>query len=288
MESSLAPFPDRALPAGKAAFANRARRFANPVARLARLPGFPMLWIASAAAAVLTTLTGAFNTGTLPLVTRSLFWTLMLGWNLVKWQTWFAFTVRKPDDWLRASFAGGLLLNLTLPVETIICIRALGIDASTAPLQTWLYAFLISLTLFVLIWTAKNRMGFARRDLASAAGFAAPPEDGLLARSATAAEALLTIQAEDHYCRVHRRDGSSALVYYRFADALAEVAALEGAQVHRGIWVAASAPRGAVRARRRWHLLLTDGSSVPVSASRVAEARRRGWLRRIPATATVA
>jgi hypothetical protein len=125
-------------------------------------------------------------------------------------------------------------------------------------------------------------MGFGRRRLAQPCA-AAPPPHGLLARAGVTPEARASIQAEDHYCRVHRADGSSALVHYRFADALAEVAALDGAQVHRGIWVAAAALRGVVREQRRWRLLLADGSSVPVSSSRVAEARTRGWLKRIPA-----
>ena len=284
MASRSAPLADRVgRAAGKVAFAKCVRRFANPAARLTRLPGFPLLWISSAAAAVLTTLTGAFNTGTMPLGLRALFWSLILGWNLVKWQTWFAFTVRKPADWMRASLVGGLLLNLALPVETILCLRVIGVDAATSFAGTWLYAFIISLALFAIIWAAKRRMRAPEH-----AAPAVAPIDGLLARAGVAPGALIAIQAEDHYCRVHRSDGSSALVHYRFADALAEMAELDGAQVHRGIWVAADALRGAVRERRRWRLLLADGGSVPVSASRVAEARRRGWLKRthLPISAT--
>jgi hypothetical protein len=282
MASRLAFLADRARPTGgKVAFANRVLGFANPVLRL---PGFPMLWISTAAAWVLTTVTGAFNTGQIPLGPRSIFWMLMLGWNLVKWQTWVAFTVRKPADWTRAAFAGAVLLNLTLPLETVIGMRAVGIHASTDAVGSWLYALIISLALFAVIWTAKNRMGLRRRG-AALSGAAALPPDGLLARAGVAPEALALIRAEDHYCRVHRGDGSSALVHYRFTDALAEVAGLDGAQVHRGTWVAAAAFRGAVRERRRWRLLLADGSSVPVSPSRVSEVRSRGWLKRIPSTA---
>jgi hypothetical protein len=268
--------PCRAI-AGKAAFANRACRFAN---RVSLLPGFPLLWISVTAAWVLTTVTGAFNTGLIPLAPRSLFWGLVLGWTLVKWQTWFAFTVRRPADWTRASLIGGLLLNLTLPLETLLFIRIIGLNATTGALGTWLYALIISIALFAVIWATTNRMGFVRHGTESAC--AAP--DGLLVRAGVTAEALVSIQAEDHYCRVRRRDGSSALVHYRFANALREVAALDGAQVHRGIWVAESAFCGAVRDGRRWRLLLADGSSVPVSASRVTEARSRGWLKRTSST----
>lgn len=287
MASGLAFLADRVRPpAGKAAFANRVRHFANPAARLTRLPGFPLLWISTAAACVLTILTGAFNTGEMPVGQRSLFWMLVLGWNLVKWQTWFAFTVRKPADWTRASLLGGILLNLTLPLETILWIRAVGLEASTEPLRTWLYALIISLALFAVIWTAKNRMGLGRRGSEPADEVAVPSNHGLLARAGVAPESLVAIEAEDHYCRVRRHDGSSALVHYRFTDALGEVAGLDGAQVHRGIWVAAAALRGAVRERRRWRLLLADGRLVPVSASRVAEARSRGWLKRNSSTAS--
>ncbi|HEX5184507.1 MAG TPA: LytTR family DNA-binding domain-containing protein [Allosphingosinicella sp.] len=280
MASKLAFPADRARPAaGKATFANRVRRFANAVSRL---PGFPLLWISSAAAAVLAIVTGAFNTGQIPLGQRSLFWMLVLGWNLVKWQTWFAFTVRKPSDWTRASLAG-FLLNLTLPLETLAAIRIVGLDATTGALGTWLYALVISIVLFAVIWAAKSRMGFVRQ-VPIPAGIATVAQDGLLARAGVAQDALVAIQAEDHYCRVHRRDGSSALIHYRFADALMEVAKLGGQQVHRGAWVAASACCGAVRDGRRWRLRLSDGRLVAVSASYLAAVRSRGWLRRNSST----
>ncbi|HEX4737848.1 MAG TPA: hypothetical protein VH331_09820 [Allosphingosinicella sp.] len=285
MASRLASLADNVRPSpGKAAFANRARRFANGVSQL---PGFPLLWISVAAACLLTIVTGAFNTGQIPLGQRSLFWILVLGWTLVKWQTWFVFTVRKPSDWTRASIFGGILLNLPLPLETLLAIRIVGLKATTEPLGSWFYALVISIALFAVIWAAKHRMGFVRRAATPACGIAVPADVGLLARAGVAPEALVAIQAEDHYCRVRRRDGSSALVHYRFADALAEVAALDGAQIHRGAWVAASACCGAVRDGRRWRLRLSDGRLVPVSASRVAEARNRGWLKRIPSTASV-
>lgn len=283
MASSLAPLADRGLPAPrKAAFANRVRRFAN---RVSSLPGFPLLWICSAAACVLTIVTGAFNTGQIPLGQRSLFWMLVLGWNFVKWQTWFAFTVRKPGDWTRASLIGGILLNLTLPLETLLFIRIIGLEATTDALGSWLYALIISCALFAVIWAVKRRIGLGAYG-AAAAGQAVVSPDGLLARAAVVPDTLIAIEAEDHYCRVRRRDGSSALVHYRFADALQEVATLDGAQVHRGAWVAASACCGAVRDGRRWRLRLSDGRLVPVSASHLASVRNRGWLRRQSSTAS--
>nr|WP_240953850.1 LytTR family DNA-binding domain-containing protein [Sphingomonas sp. G-3-2-10] len=107
----------------------------------------------------------------------------------------------------------------------------------------------------------------------------AAPDNGLLARARVTAETLASIEAEDHYCRVRRTDGSNALIHYRFGDALAEVGELDGAQVHRGAWVAASAVTGAERDGRRWLLVLSDGTKVAVSATYLGDARARGWLR---------
>lgn len=271
---------DRARPnQGKAAYANRVRRFVKPAGRVAALPGFPFLWIGCAVAAMLMIVTGGFGTGELPLGLRIAFWAMLLGWNLAKWQTWFALTVRKPDDWMRAALIGALLLNLLIPLEIAFCLRAIGVHAPMRAPEAWGSAFVISLVLFAPIYLMKRRLWPDRPE-----SLAAAPDNGLLARAGTSADALVAVAAEDHYCRVHRQDGSSALVHYRFSDALAELAALEGAQVHRGMWVAAEAVRGAVRERRRWRLQLSDGRLVPVSGSHLDAVRRRGWLRRPPST----
>src|SRR4051812_11927930 len=247
---------DRVRPAGiKAGFANRVRGFVKPTAaRVAALPGFPILWVASAAAAMLMVVTGGFGTGQLAFGTRSLFWLMLLGWGCVKWQVWFVLTVRRPADWMRAALVGSLLLNLPLPVEIGLCLRILGVAGGPGPWETWLRAAALGAAVLAPIYVVTR---WPRPALVPAT--AAPIANGLLARSHVAAEDLLAVAAEDHYCRVPRRDGSTILVHYRFADALAEVAALDGVQVHRGFWVAAAAVRGAVRDSRRWRLMLADG-----------------------------
>jgi hypothetical protein len=247
---------------GKAAFAKRVLAFVKPAA--AGLPGFPLLWVASAAAALLMIVTGGFGTGDLPLGLRAFFWAMLIGWNLAKWQSWFALTVKTPTDWMRSALVGAVLLNLLIPLEIGLCLRAIGVHAAPLWPATWGRALLISLVLFAPIYVVKRRLWPAR-----AAALPHAP-DGLLARAGVGPERLVAVAAEDHYCRVHRAEGSSALVHYRFADALAELAGLDGGQVHRGIWVAAPAVSGALREGRRWRLLLSDGRSVPVSASHLA------------------
>lgn len=260
-------------PPDKRGFAKRAIGFAKRALPVGKLPGFPFLWIACAAAAGLMIVTGGFNTGQLPVAHRAGFWLLLMGWNALKWQTLFALFVRKPTDWPRVALLGTIPLNLPLPLEIALCGRAVGVAMTAMPIDVWGRAVAISAVIFTVCSTAAWVL------LRRTAKPVAAPADGLLIRARVAPDALAAIEAEDHYCRVHRRDGQSALVHYRFGDALKEVAELDGAQVHRGAWVAADAVTGARREGRRWHLTLPDGHAVPVSATHAAEARRRGWLR---------
>jgi hypothetical protein len=76
---------------------------------------------------------------------------------------------------------------------------------------------------------------------------------------------VVAVQAEDHYIRVHIDDGSSRLIYRRFADALSELRDLDGMQVHRSFWVKRSAIANSVHEGSNLRLQLTGGLMVPVS-----------------------
>jgi hypothetical protein len=256
---------------GKRGFAKRALDFVKQALPKKPVPGFPLLWVACAAAAALMIVTGGFNTGALPLHTRAAFWLMLMGWNALKWQLLFAWGVRKPTDWPRVALLGTIPLNLPLPLEIWLCGAAVGVEMRAMPHDVWLRAAAISAVIFgvcsLVAWLLLRRLRPVRA------------ETGLLARARIPADDLSAIEAEDHYCRIHRRDGSSALLHYRFGDALEEVAGIDGLKVHRGAWVAAEAVQGAERDGRKWRLLLAGGGSVPVSATYAAEARARGWLR---------
>lgn len=272
MATARSALPDPASPArGKPSFAKRALGFAN------RAPGFPMLWIGTAAAAGLMTVTGGFGTVLLPIATRALFWLVLMGWTALKWQLWFAATVRKPADWTRASLIGAVLLSLPLPIEIALAARITGIGAVTPDwLGTWARALAIGAVILATGLLAARALGYRARGPAPvvAAG------DTLLDRAGVTPETVTAIEAEDHYCRV-RRTGGDALIHYRFGDALAEVGGIDGAQVHRGAWVAASAVIGAAREGRRWRLILADGTRIPVSATYLPKIRALGWLKGI-------
>ncbi len=93
------------------------------------------------------------------------------------------------------------------------------------------------------------------------------------------AKDVLALQAEEHYVRIYSRDGAE-LVHYRFGNAVNEMPAELGLQVHRSWWVAGSAVRSAKRGSRRWQLDLSNDVAVPVSDSYVKAVRERGWLKR--------
>lgn len=257
-------------------FANAVRGF---VKRALALPGMPYLGVVSVAAALVAPLVAAFGTGAIDPLPRLAFWIVLMAINYAKWQLWFAVTIRRAADWRWSPAVAAVLLNLALPVEIALCLSLVGVETDVAMGATLARALAISGVIFLVIVT------FPRKPSATAATPAldAPTLPPLLMRAGIrhAAE-LRAIEAEDHYCRLHLAGGRSVLVHHRFGDALSQVAALDGGQVHRGAWVAASAVQGAVRDGRRWRLVLDHELSLPVSNRFVPAVRARGWLRPRP------
>lgn len=94
--------------------------------------------------------------------------------------------------------------------------------------------------------------------------------------------ALLALEMEDHYVRVHTDQGSD-LILMRLRDAVAELQGLDGLQVHRSYWVAAQAVAGVERKPDgKAVLLLSNGMRVPVSRSHAAAVRAAGWMSTAP------
>lgn len=241
-------------------------------------------------------LAGPFHTGELSFGSRLLFWTLLIVINMVKWQIWVArIGARAGDGWQASALvvlSGAILLNLTLPFEINLAYRLVGQTTQIpwAPLFTM--SLLISLGIGAAIAVAYRPAATPEAAMSPAQPLAATPlaqpeaipvalASGLALRANIASLADIgAIVAEDHYLRLWLADGRSPLVLYRFGDAVRELAGVDGLQVHRGAWVAASAVAGAVRDGRRWRLLLAGGDSVPVSESFLPEVRARGWLAR--------
>ena len=89
--------------------------------------------------------------------------------------------------------------------------------------------------------------------------------------------ALIAVEAEDHYLRVHT-DAGEELITARFGDALAELAAAKGFQTHRSWWVAADAIDAVRWTRGRGEARLKCGLTVPISRSQAAPLKAAGWF----------
>lgn len=77
---------------------------------------------------------------------------------------------------------------------------------------------------------------------------------------------LLYMQMEDHYLRVVTQAGET-LILVRFRDAMNELEAFGGLQVHRSWWVVSSEIEKLSRTGRRSELVMSDGARIPVSSS---------------------
>lgn len=88
---------------------------------------------------------------------------------------------------------------------------------------------------------------------------------------------LYAVQAEDHYLRVHTSAGQE-MILMRLADALRELAGVEGMQTHRSWWVAREGLAEASRDSGKLVLKLKSGVEAPVSRTYQASVREAGWI----------
>ncbi len=88
--------------------------------------------------------------------------------------------------------------------------------------------------------------------------------------------AIIAVQGEDHYIRVHTSRGQHLLLM-RLSDALTELGGLDGGQTHRSWWVARSAVTGVRRGNGRAALTLSNGVEAPVSRRFSPWLRTNGW-----------
>jgi hypothetical protein len=85
---------------------------------------------------------------------------------------------------------------------------------------------------------------------------------------------IIALEMEDHYVRVHT-DRGSALILLRLSDAMTEVSAVAGRQVHRSWWVADAAIERFARVGRSGQIRLSNGVVAPVSQRYLKELEER-------------
>lgn len=91
--------------------------------------------------------------------------------------------------------------------------------------------------------------------------------------------ALVSLSVEDHYVRVRTTQGEEMLLM-RLGDAIREVGATNGLQVHRSHWVALDQVTAAKRKGDGAVLSLTHGPDIPVSRANVGKIKEAGLLPR--------
>lgn len=238
-------------------------------------------------AVVACVLAGPFGTHGLPLPSRLVFWLVLIGWNSTKWWLWYGWTgprITSRRSAVAAALGGALLLNAIIPLEIDLMFRAIGKPVALPWLDLYLTALLIGGSISALLAAVRGGGRTARVADTQAAATDAPPaapEIGLLAARAQLPDlsGVLMATAEDHYLRLVLADGRRPLVLFRLGDALSELSAHDGCQVHRSAWVARRFVAGARRDGRRWVLQMTDGSEQAISETHLPAVRSAGWLR---------
>jgi hypothetical protein len=218
-----------------------------------------------------------------------MFWTVLIGWNSWKWRMWYGqvppLVPQSRGARLLVAVAAAVLLNALLPFEIAFLFSAVGAPQALPFFGVFATAMALSLAISAVIAAVTEGRSGAMADgpavapAALADALPTPsglPPSGLAARTDLAG--LHAMVAEDHYLRLHFADGRQPLLLYRFGDAVRELAAQDGLQVHRGAWVAAMARPKALRDGRKWRLQLENGTIIAISDTYLPMVRRRGWL----------
>lgn len=88
---------------------------------------------------------------------------------------------------------------------------------------------------------------------------------------------LIRLAMRDHYIEVFTEEGSK-LVHMRFADALQDVARLNGDQIHRSHWVSFDEIDSIVKDGAKIGFRMSDGAVVPIARSQKARLKEQGLI----------
>lgn len=88
---------------------------------------------------------------------------------------------------------------------------------------------------------------------------------------------LIRLSMSDHYIEAHTDTGMH-LVYMRFADAISDLSAADGAQVHRSHWVNFDEIKSVSKDSGNSYFVMSDDALVPIARSRKKDLQDRGLL----------
>jgi hypothetical protein len=231
------------------------------------------LWVA---VGVVMAFLGPFGSSQQPLGERFVYWQLcMVGGGIIGIAIDAPVKALLPGFWRRLLTVSVLM---TPPVTGLVALvnhwlsgMRLGPENIAEP---WFQVFIVSfaaMCLRQLAWAEPPAVAPAEPEVDPEAAF----RQRLSAKRREAA--LIAVEAEDHYLRVHT-DAGDELITARFGDAMEELCAARGFQTHRSWWVAADAIEDVKWLRGRGEAILKCGLKVPISRANAAALKAAGWF----------
>ncbi len=233
---------------------------------------------------------GVYQTSAIPFPERFGYWTVLIA---IGAGTSLIITPLLFEKWLVKFhpavpiLAASLIISLPITAG-IVAIDAIS-DGQVAAPNWWALQYLYVLVISVILTTggwAADRFQDHKKAAADASLAAATAPPAMAPTGSNFADRLpvkfraaqvYAVSAEDHYLRVHTSAGET-MILMRLADAVRELAALEGQQTHRSWWVAKQGLADVARGDRKVTLKLKSGAEAPVSRTYQKAVKDAGWL----------
>lgn len=228
---------------------------------------------------------GVYQTSQFPFAERVIYWTGLMLLGIVSGTLISPLITDRLMPRAHPAMQVGIAsLLISIPITIGLAAIEAASDGTLAPPAWWLeqYAYVLVVTVLLtsMAWVIES---YAKRPaaVAPAAPSAAPAvttttfTDRLPAKFCSAD--IHAISAEDHYLRVHTSAGET-MILMRLADAIRELAAIDGLQVHRSWWVARQGFADAAREDGKMTLKLKSGAEAPVSRTYMKAVKDAGWL----------
>ena len=229
---------------------------------------------------------GVYQTSQFPFAERVIYWTGLMLLGIVSGSLITPLITEKLMPRAHPAMQVGIAsLLISVPVTIGLAIIEAASDGTIAPPAWWVeqYAYVLVVSLLLtsmalVIETYAKRPAAALPVAASGAlpvSTASPFLDRLPAKFRAAD--IHAVSAEDHYLRVHTSAGET-MILMRLADAIRELAGIEGLQVHRSWWVARNGFADTNRDDGKLTLKLKSGAEAPVSRTYAKAVKDAGWL----------
>jgi hypothetical protein len=221
---------------------------------------------------------GVYGTSQIPLPERVVYWTGLMAVGVVS----SIVVTPRVENWLPRT-------HVSIRIAAVSAIISLPITAGLVLLEsadgTWLapqwwaiqygYVIIVSALLTTGAWAVERLMAKPLAPPPAPPGSGPPVFLDRLPVRLRSAE-LYAIESEDHYLRVHTSAGQE-LILMRLADAVRELAGVEGLQTHRSWWVARCGLADVVKGDGRLLLKLKSGAEAPVSRTYAKAVKDAGW-----------